>query len=150
MDAFKDIQIDGMKFQMYPLKGFTALRLDKKVVTLLLPVLGGLDNLDKQIDLKTVFNGFAESLEKLSDVEFQKFVSDLLSTTQYLPEGKPPQEITPDVIDSAFRGKILVIYKLLFEVMGYNQFTPFVLVGGGGLGTDITSIFKKLTEQEEK
>lgn len=132
----KDIEIGDMKFQLNPLKGFKAVKLDKKVITLLSPILKGLKGLDdKSIDIGKIVGGVTDGLDNMKEDEFEKFVIDLLSTTVLQITGKVPMVIDKNTIDDEFQGESLTLYKLLFEVMKYNKFTPFVLASGGGSGT---------------
>jgi hypothetical protein len=60
-------------------------------------------------------------------------------------KGQPPIEISDDNdIDAVFRGDILTIYKLLYKIMEYNQFSPFAVVGGG------RKIIKTLFSEKEQ
>lgn len=147
----KEVTLDGMKFQLSSLPALTALRLDKKIVALLLPVMGGADDisLDAEIDLSKCIYYLSESLSNLKDDEFQSLIIDMLSTIIYIPDGKPPVQLSRDVIDTDFRGKLMTIYRLIWEVMGYNNFSPFVVMGGG-LGINITGMLQKQTVKQTK
>ena len=132
----KDIEIGDMKFQLNPLKGFKAVKLDKKVISLCLPALKGVKDMDEQsIDIGMIISGITDALDGMTEGDFEKFVLDLLSTTILQITGKPPMVIDSNTIDSEFQGESITLYKLLFEVMKYNKFTPFVLASGGGSGT---------------
>lgn len=131
----KNIEIGEMEFQLNPLKGFTAIKLDKKVVSLLIPLFKGVTDLDSTIDLGKSIDGIGKALDSMKEIEFEKFTIDLLSTTILLLDGKPPMEINKTVIDIEFQGNSIIFYQLLFEVMKYNKFTPFVLASVGGSQT---------------
>lgn len=147
----KNIELDGMKFQLQPLPSLKALRLDKKVIELVVPVIGGIKefSLDAEIDLEAVSKAFSESLGRMRDDEFEKLVADLLSSVLYLPIGGTPQELNPEVINQVFRGKISLIYKLAFQVMRYNKFSPFELVGGGNVISKILSSTEQTKTQKK-
>ena len=140
----KNIEIDKIQFQLNPLKGFKAIKLDKKVVSLLIPLFKGLKDLDSELDLGKSIDGIGSALDSMKEDEFEKFTIDLLSTTIILIDGKPPMEIDKNVIDTEFQGNTITFYKLLFEVMKYNKFTPFVLASGGGSQTLKTLISSAL------
>ena len=140
----KNIEIDKIQFQLNPLKGFKAIKLDKKVVGLLIPLFKGLKDLDSELDLGKSIDGIGSALDSMKEDEFEKFTIDLLSTTIILIDGKPPMEIDKNVIDTEFQGNTITFYKLLFEVMKYNKFTPFVLASGGGSQTLKTLISSAL------
>lgn len=140
----KNIEIDGIQFQLNPLKGFKAIKLDKKVVGLLIPLFKGLKDFDSELDLGKSIDGIGSALDSMKEDEFEKFTIDLLSTTIILIDGKPPMEIDKNVIDTEFQGNTIIFYKLLFEVMKYNKFSPFVLASGGGSRTLKTLISSAL------
>jgi len=130
----KTITIDNKKFQMHPLPAIRALKLDKKIVSLLLPVLSGVDgfSLDAEINLSTSITALSNSLMNMKENDFIELVKDMLSTIVYLPDGNVPIEIQSDEdINTIFQGSIITIYKLIWEVMRYNSFSPFVVVAGG-------------------
>jgi len=141
----KTIDINEMKFVLNPLKGFKALKLDKKLISLVLPLLNGVEDMDKEIDLGKALGGLSGALDGLPESEYEIFVGDLISTVQFLPADKPPVEMTIKIIDEYFQGEMMTIYQLMFKVMEYNKFTPFVLVSNGGKGTIKTLISKSLT-----
>ena len=123
----KDVEIDGLKFQLRPIKPLLALRLDKKLVSLLLPVFKDIKNLDTNFDLGSIFNALSGSLETLSDDDFEKFIVDMFSTTIHLSDTDGVLEVTKDKLDTIFVGKLFSIYKLLWEIMEYIYFVPILL-----------------------
>lgn len=136
MISSKKIELEGMTFNVQPLPAMTAVKLDKKVLTVVLPAISGLKNLslDSELDLGALSMAVSEALGRLPDSEFENLVIDLLSCVIYLPKGDSPVELTSiQQINSVFCGKIVLIYKLLFEVMRFNKFSPFALLEGGGL-----------------
>lgn len=146
----KNETIDGMKFYFQPLPALMALKLDKKVITLIIPALGGVDkiDLDAKIDLKTITQSIGGALRSLGDEEFEKFVLDLLSTSLYLEDGNPQQEITKEKFDLIFMGKLPTVYKLIFAVMKFNKFSPFELLGGGNVMKKILSFTEKTKKEK--
>lgn len=140
----KEIEIDGMSFYLQPLRGFKANKLDKKVIALLLPLIEGVDGLDSEINIGKALGGLSSALDNMKESDYEKFVIDLLSTVIYSPEKEPQTELDAAAIDKYFQGASLTLYKLMYEVMKYNNFTPFVLAGGGGSGMNKTLSFKKL------
>lgn len=142
----KIIEIDKMQFQLNPLKGFTALKLDKKVIGLVLPIIEGVKDLDTDFDMSKIVSGLTRSLDNMKDDDYEKFILNLLSTVVIILPGQPPQEIDTKIIDDEFRGKATTLYKLIFEVMKFNKFTPFALVNVAGKGTMKTLISGALTK----
>jgi hypothetical protein len=144
----KLIAIDGIEFQLRSIPILSALKLDKKVVSLLLPLLGGVEDisLDAKIDIGKGVNAIAEVLGKMPDVEFEKFVIDMLSSTVAMVPGEGAQDISAGNFNTIFAGRLMTVYKLLWEVMKFNKFSPFVLAEGG-LG--IAQIFTSVKENQE-
>lgn len=130
MDS-KNTQIDGISFTILPLQGLKALRLDKKVVSMLLPAFKAIKNVDTEINLGELFGALSESLDKLSESDLEKFLLDMFSTTTAIPQGQAPTQLDQNGIDKVFVKNPLAIYKLVWEVAKFNNFTPFALMGGG-------------------
>jgi len=127
-----EVEINGKIFKISPLPALLALRLDKKVVSIILPMFGEIGNLDQELQIGKMIQLLSNSLNAMSDQDFEKFVVDMLSTTIYMKDHSPPEQITKDKINSIFQSDIITIYKLIFEIMRYNKFSPFELVEGGG------------------
>lgn len=134
----KNIEIDGLEFYSQPLKVLKAIRLDKQICSLILPALGSLDleklSMDtdlKGLDLSTLMTGISKALETMDGDVFENFLKELFQNTRYIGKGSTPEELNDEVINKIFQGKLFLIYKLAFEVMKYNKFTPFELVGDG-------------------
>jgi len=148
----KNITIEDMEFQVTPMGGLEASRLDKRILTLIIPALGGLNNLDldSEIDFSVIFTGLTKGLEALSDKEFENLICSLLSKVVYLPENQAPISLSSkSSIDAVFQMKLLILYKLLFEVMKYNKFTPFEVAEGGSLTSAIhTSAVQKQADKK--
>lgn len=143
----KNITIDDMDFQLQQLPAMTALKLDKKVIALITPALGGVEkiSLDTKIDFKLITRGIGDALSSLDDEAFEKLILSLLSTTVYVSnDGETPPGIIDKIkFDQIFGGKLKTVYRLVFEVMKYNKFLPFEL-GVGGLE------IKKILSSSEK
>lgn len=138
----KQIVIDGITFQLHPLPILSAAKLDKRVVSLLAPVLGTVKSLDDEIDLGKVIDVVMEALSNLSDSDYEQFIIDLCSTVICVVPGQPPTEVTSQKINEIFKGSLKTLYKLMYEIMRYNKFTPFELMAGGNVN-QIMSIFKE-------
>jgi hypothetical protein len=148
----KDVTIDGMKFQLNKMPALTALKLDKKVVTLMLPIFVGLEDLHldgEAFKLDSMAKAIQETLINLDDKEWDGFIQDMLSHVIYLPDDDESQQLTSKVINNIFRAKLFIVYELLFEVMQFNKFTPFEMVEGGKLTKGIGG-FSKQKEKKEK
>lgn len=129
---YHEVEINGKIFKMSPLPALLALKLDKKVISLILPIFGEVKSLDQELELGDMLKVLSNSLNTMSDQDFEKFIVDMLSTTIYMKDHSPPEHITRDKINLIFQSDIITIYKLVFEIMRYNKFSPFELVGDGG------------------
>jgi hypothetical protein len=125
--------INNKEFNLTPLPVMRALKLDKKVISLILPLFSGIEefDLDAEVDITKMISAFSDSLSKMPDQEYQEFILNMLSTTIYCPSGGTPMEFNSEDSLRAFQGDIISLYKLLWEIMKYNKFSPFAVVGGG-------------------
>lgn len=150
----KKIQIDGMLFYMQPLPALTAARLDKRVITLILPSFGDLDKNSLEsladMDMGVLLSKFSKSLESIEDSSFTDLIIQLFRGTQYMSDDNAqPQDMDEEKINHLFRAKLITLYKVMFEVMRFNKFTPFELVGGG-LGMIKIDTLKEQIKKQKK
>lgn len=131
------IEVDGLRFQISPIPAMKALRLDKRIVTLLIPVISGIEDLDAEIDFSKLAKGVSEGLSTLNDADFETLVRDMLMNVTYLPAGRAPLDLNTDAGIDAFYGDLekgtISVYKLIVEVMRFNNLSPFGFMGDGGL-----------------
>jgi len=139
-------EIDGMKFFINQFPARKALRLEKRTITYLAPMLSileGMKSLDTEIDFSKIINGVQKTLSNIDEIALESFINDMfeLTTVEINLNGKLTNFILNknDDFDFVFRGKTLAVYKLLIEVMRANNFLFFELMGGGGLETGILS-----------
>lgn len=134
--------IDGIEFQLSPFPVLTAAKLDKKVLAVIAPVLGGLDSLLADIDFEKLSRGIQQALSSMDDFEFLKLILELFSHTKAIAPGQAPIEMTTEeAINKALAtGGVLTVYKLAFEVMRYNKFTPFAVASSGDLMSAIAGL----------
>ncbi len=145
MSAIKNINIDGMEFQLNKLKALKALKLEKKIMAVASPVISSTMNtgdLDKELDFSVVGKAFATALESLDEDEYEKLLLDAVSNVTFLGDKQAPQLITKSVFDIIFVGNLLTVYKLIYEIMKFNKFCFFEMVGNGKL-TEIISTTKE-------
>ena len=145
----KTIDINGLKFYTQPLPAMRAVILDKKIVTLLIPVLGSLDGLklDDEINFDEITTHLSDALAKLTDSDFKQFLLELLSTTTYQGEVGGTEEneaLSESAINKIFQGRLKSMYTLMFRIMEYNKFSPFELLGDGA------EILKTLSSSSQK
>lgn len=147
MDIVKNVTIDGENFTLQPLLGTTVMKLNNTIAVLLAPLLASIEgfefDLDKELnlDFDKIVKSFTTAVIGLDGDKFISFVVGMCSTTLYQPEGEPHLQMNKNIIDNKFRGKTIIIYKLLWEIMRYNKMLPFGIWGDGGL-TGLTSIFQ--------
>jgi hypothetical protein len=131
----ENIVVEGLSFQLSPLPALKAMRLDKRILTAIAPVLGGLKdlNLEAELDMAGMSEGITTALDRLEDNVLEKLLVDLFSTVIWSPEGGVPESLDSSAtINKAFQGNLMGLYKLAFAVMRYNKFTPFALASIGG------------------
>lgn len=151
--------IDGISFTIRKIPALTALRLDKQVIQLVLPViksLSGISNIDMDTDISklnfsqfgNMFDVVAESLSKMPDENFQQFFLSLFDRVQAKKTGHQAVQLNDensfDIFDS-----MLTIYKLAVEVMKYNKFSVFGLVVGGNVTTETNGSESEITDSKE-
>lgn len=148
IEGVKEIEIDGMQFQLFPMKGMKSFLLEKKIMTMLVPIIGGLKDMDAEVDFKVVSEGIYEALTSLNEIEYKKLVLDLISEIMLIPtnpqagEGQALQ-MNESVINNKFSGKTMVLYKLIIESLKFNKFLPFEMVAGGLKMRQIVSSFEQ-------
>lgn len=146
-------EMGGFTFTFMAMNPFKALVLDKKVLALLVPVLGGLKDLtpseDEEekkpltdmIDFKLVSEGLSESLGKMKDAEFEAFARDLLRSVIVTIPGAGAHSCADDKGATCFTTNIALMYEIMLEVMRFNKFTPFALAERGlGIEEIVSSI----------
>lgn len=129
----KEVKIGSNLFTIKRLNARKALKLDKLLVDRIAEVAGGINfeaGLEQDV---SVMIGLLGKAWKNWDVDsFMNFIDELFSCLQVKPDGKPYQEFTEYGLEKLDITPI-EIYKVAIEVMKFNKFSPFELVGGGGL-----------------
>lgn len=148
----KKLNIDGMEFTIHPMPALRALKLDKRIITMLLPIISGFKklDLDSDIDMGAIVSGISEGMNKLDEATYEKLVIDMLSNVQCIPPGGEACQLdSAGSIDRVFVGNLLTVYKLMFEVMRHNKFSPFALVGDGNGIKKILSSFGRTVKEKQ-
>ena len=164
-------EIDGIEFYITQTPGLKVQRIERKTNILLLPIISNLipkdikDSKNKKsimdmlldIDLSGAILSLKDALSGMDDKEYESYVFSMVEYTKAKKEKEQPVELkNPDNYDKLFTGvSPLTLYKLLFEIMRFNRFSFFELVGGLGMDlTNISTLFKKkmneLNENLEK
>ena len=138
-----------------PMNPIKALILDKRVLSLLAPLLAGLKGVkpdateeDVELDFEAISRGLQDALGNFSDTDYEKFVNDLL---QYVTvkTNNGALACNDSRAIGVFSGNLQLIYKLMIEVMRFNKFTPFALVDSGvGIRGIVTSLVPQSTQKE--
>lgn len=133
--------IDGVKFLINQAPARKVLKLEKKTVSYLSPLLEVLEglkdlNMDADIDFSKIVSAVQKTLMGIKEDELEQYIFDML---EYVSVEKNTSEGTKiynmnntEHFDLVFRGSTLTVYKLLLEVMRANNFFFFALLGGGG------------------
>jgi len=158
----KTVEIDGMKFHINQFPARKCIKLEKRTITYLAPMLTMLDgfkSLDDEIDFTKIIKGVQEVLMNLEETALEQFIFDLLEYTAVEMKNADGKSVSSSMLtketttgqtifDVVFIGKNITVYKLLFEVMKVNKFAFFELMGGGGL--NLTGIFSKMMPNEKQ
>jgi len=141
----KKCVIDGMEFTVQQFPARTCLKLEKRTIAILAPILNILDSekkvptkkkvsavnpLDAEINFPKMATAIQEILTSLDDASFDLYISDMMKNVFVIENGQPVQ-LTMEKFDHLFVGKSIVVYKLLVEIMRINCFALFELMGGG-------------------
>jgi hypothetical protein len=134
----KKVEINGRTFEIRPMRALKAARLDRKLLSILVPAIGGLGELrdlsgGATIDMEALAAGLQKGLASMSDDDFTAFVAEMVSTTVCHEPGKPPIELSDAAaVDAVFTLDLSSLYALIFEVAKYHKFIPFALLSSGG------------------
>jgi hypothetical protein len=155
-----EVQIEGIKgkFQINPIPLTRALKLNRKVERLTINALKALESLkeplidmflsdgsddvsdEEMIDMlrkaniEKTLGVIQEVISTMNDAEFEQFIKEMFKDVKCVVEGLGAVEVTDDqYFDKIFAGAVASIYPLLYEVMKYNNFTPFAVAGIGKL-----------------
>jgi len=151
-EQIKNVDIDGIQFQIMLMPALTAAVLDRKIIGMLAPTVGGIvkeGGLDAELNLDAILNNLSDGLMKLDDDEMKKLLIDMLSYVSCVVPGQGVESLNNEsAINKVFAKKILSIYKLIIQVMQHNGFSVFGLVGDG-LGMSGIFSFGEANEKEK-
>lgn len=142
-------EIDGLIFYINQFPARKCIKLEKRTLTYIAPMLNmldGISNLNEEIDFTKIVNGVQQVLQNLEEEALEQFIFDMIEGTSVGIKNANGKETilllnseNGMTFDTVFRGKNLTVYKLLLEIMKINKFGFFELLGGGGLKIDILS-----------
>lgn len=147
-------EIDGLVFHITQFPARKSIKLEKRTITYLAPMLKmleGFKSLDDEVDFSAIVCGIQDVLLNLNEDTLEHFIFAMLEYTSIvIKDGNGKEKITKleaDIFDIVFIGKNITVYKLILEIMKVNKFAFFALMGGGG---DLTGIFSKMMPKQKK
>jgi hypothetical protein len=167
------VELAGAKFQMHPIPPLEALKLDKEVISVMAPIINGLsgvigsalsgdmseDSMDQKfsnaletsLDIKDIISGVQQGLDSMDPDSFVIFIKKLFhNCTVSIPGFQPLELSSEDAINETFTRLGLVnVYKLAFEVMRYNKFSPFAVLEATGLQGKTDGLLKANPKDQE-
>ena len=128
-----------------PMNPFRASVLDKRVISVLVPLIGGLKNLEgvddgsedlsDMIDFAAVADGLSQALMKLPDADLEAMLKELLRSVTVTFVGADGKTNVAKCDEAkgqfVFMGNLGLMYEVAIEVMRYNKFSPFALLERG-------------------
>ena len=145
--------IGDQEFTFMGMPPMTVLKLSRKVLTVLSPLIGGLDDLDVKADvnMESLAKAVTTALTTLSDSDLSNLVQSTLAYVQWTgPEGVGVVELGKEsTINQAFTGNFELMIQVVLESWRFNKFPPFAqLERFGGLEKILTS--KKAAHGNDK
>jgi len=144
-------EIDGLIFYINQFPARKCIKLEKRTLTHIAPMLNmldGISNMNDEIDFTKIVNGVQQVLQNLEEEALEQFIFEMIGGTSVGIKNANGKETiimlnseNGQIFDTVFRGKNLTVYKLLLEIMKVNKFGFFEFMGGGG---EITGIFGKM------
>lgn len=138
----KEIKIDENKFVIHQFMVMEAIKLEKKTLQILAPLLNifkDVKNIDQEVNWGQLASSIQEILANVNDDELEEYIQKMFKNTHvYWKTDGGLQLISllqKDIFNAVFIGKTINIYKLLLEIMKANNFAFFELWGGGGFLT---------------
>lgn len=133
----KNVNLNGIAFQISTLPLMTRVRLDLRVARLLAPVLGSIgisgsadikDILQADLKLDGIAEGIGRALEAIPEAELLQLMRDCLTCVTATAPGAAPTLLTSDRdCEEVFASDHFVMYQLLLEVLKHNKIVPFGL-----------------------
>lgn len=145
--------MDGQEFTFMAMPPFVVLKLSRKVLTILTPLIGGLDDLDVKADvnMEAMARAVTTAITTLSDADLTHLAQSTLAYVQWTgPEGIGVVELGKEsLINQVFTGQFELMIQVVVEAWRFNKFPPFAqLERFGGLEKILTS--KKAAPGKEK
>lgn len=145
--------MEGQEFTFMAMPPMVVLKLSRKVLTVLSPLVGGLDDLDMaaDINMESMARALTSALTSLSDADLTNLLQSTLAYVQWTgPEGVGVVELGKEsTINMAFTGQFELMLQVAVEAWRFNKFPPFAqLERFGGLEKILTS--KKAAHGKEK
>jgi hypothetical protein len=124
--VYKELESEGRKYQVYPFSGRASVNLDRKVTDLLFSLSG------KKMNKDQLFFEFTNVFSRMSDDEFNSFVSDTLANTVFVgSDTEASGKLVGDFIWDHFKCRLDSMYDLMYHIWEVNEFTPFSRMATG-------------------
>lgn len=140
----KTESIDGVEFQFLPMDPITVKLLEKRIIPLLLPVIGAIKSFDltadmdlaEAMDMESLVQNMTTALVGLSDTDFRNFLETMLRSMTVVVPGAGAVSAGSTAGQTVFQGNSMLMYKVLVAAMRFNKFLPFGAIedGSGILG----------------
>lgn len=151
-------EIGGLKFYIQQFAARKGVKLERKTLLLLLPVLNTAKSSNDQEDLKkkikkiddqnnfkaglNFIDALKDILQNMSEEDFMKYILEIISDTsvEFVNDfseknvnssGKLTNLNDVNIFDNIFAGKYYILYELIFEIMRANNFAFLEVLGGG-------------------
>lgn len=146
-------EIENFSVRFRPLPATKAFTLAKRVGTVILPLIKGLDfsSPNKEIDLGEIIDGAVDALGELDDEKAIGIIVDSLKGCTITAPGQPAVEInSSEDIDNVFQGELETMYKIIFESWKYNKLAPFKFAARFGFQMNKTATSGEAADTETK
>lgn len=117
-----NFKIGDDEYQLLPHTGFTAIDLDRKVLSLFGKMYGSAEAINEQ----NAFVALAEAFESFSSSEYRWLVETTLQRVTVVTSGKKNFSLgTAEAVAGHFAGQMQNLYAVLFEVWKQEKLSPF-------------------------
>lgn len=158
----KRIVIDEVLFEIHQFTARECQKIELMTIKILSPLLNALGDIVKakkvkldEIDISAFVQPIQEILCGLDEVTYDRYINRIIAETyaDFKQDGsmKPTSLKNEDIFNAVFIGRTILLYKLLIEIMKFNKFAFFGLMGGGGiLQMDTSNEQKKDNKKKAK
>ena len=141
----KNTILDDVEFQFLPMDPFVVVKLEKRLMPLVLPIVAGIKGFDASakisevLDFGLISKALIEAIQGLSDTDFESLLKQILSHVTTVLPGAGAVDCSSIHGKTVFSGNTLLMYKVVVEAMRFNKFLPFAVLGDGAPIKEIAS-----------